>query len=71
MNLDDHAGIAPRDDERHVRAARAALIGGDDHAKTAVGRKRQRTLLLDAKLGSENMHGQALERLEGGRLPQG
>ena len=49
--------IAPRDDERHVRGARAALIGGDDDAKTAVGRERERALLLDAKLGSENMHG--------------
>ena len=51
MDLDDHAAIALRDDERHVRAARPALIRGDDHAETALGRERQRTLLLDAKLG--------------------
>jgi hypothetical protein len=71
MDLDDHAGVAPRDDERHVRGARSALVGGDDDAKTTVGRKRKRAVLLDAKLGSENMHRQALERLEGGRLSQG
>ena len=56
MDLDDHAAIALRDDERHVGATRPALIRGDDHAKTAFGRERERTLLLDAKLGAENMH---------------
>jgi hypothetical protein len=39
-----------------VRGARAAFIGGDDHAETAIGRERKRALFLDAKLGSENMH---------------
>ena len=71
MNLDDHAIVAPHDHERHVRGTRTALISGDDHAKTTFGGERQRAVLLDAKLGSENMHGQALERLEGGRLRQG
>ena len=57
MDLDDHAIVARHDDERHVRRARAAFIRGDDHAKAAVGRERERALLLNAKLGSENMHG--------------
>jgi hypothetical protein len=47
-----------------VRGARAALIGGDDDAKAACGRKRKRVLLLDAKLWSENVHGEALEWLD-------
>ena len=65
MDLDDHAIVALRDHERHMRAARAALIRGDDHAKAALGRERERALLLDAKLGSENMHG-ASARTAGG-----
>jgi hypothetical protein len=40
-----------------MRGARAARICGNDHAKAALGRKRERAALLDAKLGSENMHG--------------
>src|SRR3954454_11183672 len=57
VDLDDHAGLAPRDDERYVGAAGAAFIRGDDDAKAALGRKGERAALLDAKLGSENVHG--------------
>ena len=64
MDLDDHADLALLDHKGHVRPARAARVRGNDHAKTAVGRERERALLFDAKLGSKNVHGQALERQE-------
>jgi hypothetical protein len=63
MDLDDRAIVAPCEYKRHVRPARAALIGGNNHAKTALGRERERALLLNAKLGPENVHGLELERL--------
>ncbi|MEH2627398.1 hypothetical protein V1292_005453 [Bradyrhizobium sp. AZCC 1719] len=60
MDLDDHAIVVLLEHKRHMRGARAALVRGNDHAKTALGRKRERAALLDAKLGAKNVHGQAL-----------
>jgi len=57
VDLDDHAIVASFKDKWYVGPARAVLIRGNDHAKTAVGRERERALLLDAKLGSKNVHG--------------
>jgi hypothetical protein len=57
MDLDDHAIVALLDHERHVGPARATFIRGNDHAEAALGREGKRAALLDAKLGSENMHG--------------
>ena len=56
MDLGDHAIVAPLNDKRHVRPARAVFIRGDDQPKR-VGREGERALLLNAKTGvSENMH---------------
>ena len=64
-----HAILAALNHERHVRGPRAALIGGDNDAKTAFGREDERAFILDAKLGPKNVHGEALERLKDGGLP--
>ena len=71
MNLDDHSIVAPRDDKRHVRPARAAFIRGNDRAKTARGRERERALFLDAKLGAKNVHGASSNGWRMNGLPRG
>jgi hypothetical protein len=43
-----------------MRGARPALIRRHDHAEAALPGKLQRALLLDAKLGTEDVHGAAL-----------
>src|SRR5690348_8201934 len=67
MELDDDAILAPQDHERHMRSARAALVAGDDHAKAAPSSKFERALLLDAELGSKDMHGAARGGFQDGR----
>jgi hypothetical protein len=54
-----------------VRPARAAFIRGNDRAKTARGRERERALFLDAKLGAKNVHGASSNGWRMNGLPRG
>jgi hypothetical protein len=66
VELDDHAVISPRHDERHVRSPWATLVGRNDNAEAAFGRKLQRVLVLEMKLRSKNMHSRDPGELKSG-----